>query len=51
MMAVSLRERPEIMGKDAERLMKKIKRNNHNHQLLVKRMVSEKLYEQRTRAK
>jgi hypothetical protein len=48
-MAVSLRERPEINGKDADRLMRKIASNNSSHHLLVQRMVAEKLNEQKTR--
>jgi hypothetical protein len=42
-MAVSLRERPSITGKDADRLMKKINQNNINHQKLVDKMIKEKL--------
>jgi hypothetical protein len=47
-MAVSLRERPSISGKDADRLMKKIAENNLHHQKLVEQMVKEKLHAKNT---
>jgi hypothetical protein len=39
-MAASLRERPSITGKDADRLISRITENNIKHQKLVERMVA-----------